>query len=198
MSTAIKQTAVQTNIPVRRPKKNFKSNIAERQTALATTYQQDPKQAWITDVACTGTHSENIQDTLHTEVTVAGVDIAIGVHKAVGGDGDAPVPGELLSAALAGCLDSTIRLIADRLNINLMRLAVVASAEVDVRGTLKLNPNVPVEFQKMHLSVDLEAAADTNPAMLNALVQAAESSCVVLQTLRQPNEISTQFNLACA
>lgn len=198
MSTATNQAKVQPEFSARTPKTNFQSMIVERQTALAMRYQHDPKQAWITDVACTGTHPENIQDSLHTEVTTAGVDIAIGVHTAVGGNSDAPVPGELLSAALASCLDSTIRIIADRLNVQLRHLAVVVSAEVDVRGTLKLNPNIPVEFQKMHISVDLNAAANTKPAMLNALVQAAESSCVVLQTLRKPTEITTQFNLACA
>ena len=41
----------------------------------------------------------------------------IGIHTAVGGNCDFPNPGELLSAALAGCLDTTVRIIANRLGI---------------------------------------------------------------------------------
>jgi hypothetical protein len=39
---------------------------------------------------------------------------AFGTHTAVGGESDYPVPGELLCAAVASCLDSTIRTIANR------------------------------------------------------------------------------------
>jgi uncharacterized OsmC-like protein len=197
MSTATYSENVQAEFSVRTANKKSQSTISERQTALAMNYQQNPKQAWITDFASTESQPENIGDTLHTTVTAAGVDIAIGVHKAVGGDSDAIVPGELLSAALSSCLDSTIRIIANRLSIKLQRLSVVVSTEADVRGTLKLNPNVPVEFQKMHISVDLKADPTTKPTMLTALLQAAENSCVVLQTLRTPPEITTQYKLDC-
>jgi uncharacterized OsmC-like protein len=197
MSTSTYQENVQTEFSGKTSNKNFQSIIAKRQTALAINYQQNPKLAWITDMACTGGQPENIKDPLHSLVTAAGENIAIGVHKAVGGDSDAIVPGELLSAALASCLDSTIRIIAERLSIQLEHLAVIVSAEIDVRGTLKLNPNVPVEFQKLHISVDLKADPTTKPSMLTALLQAAENSCVVLQTLRRPPEVTTQLNLSC-
>ncbi len=75
---------------------------------------------------------------------------------------------------------------------------MVVTAEVDVRGALLLNPQTPVAFQKMHVSVHLDAAPGTSPTILNALLQAAETSCVILQTLRTPPPITTQYDLNCA
>lgn len=166
----------------------------DRQIGLSKAYRQAPEQAWILDVARTGLGHCEISDPLHADVHVAGVDIPLGLHPAVGGDGDGPVPGELLSAALAGCMDSTIRVVASRLSIEIKHLEVIASAEIDVRGTLRLSQKVPVGFQKIHLSVDIETAPGTKPSMVKALLQAAEYSCVVMQTLKNPPEISTQFN----
>jgi len=179
-------------------KATFSGLMSERQAELANLYLQNPRQAWISDLAATSSEKVLPGNPLASSVSVAGVDIPVGVHRAVGGNGDAPIPGELLSAALASCLDSVIRIIANRLDVTLLELAVVVTAEVDVRGTLRLDPKIPVEFQKIHVSVHLDAAAGTSPALLDAMMQAAEASCVILQTLRNPPQITTQYELNCA
>ena len=102
----------------------------------------------------------------------------------------------LLAAALASCLDSTLRIIANRLDIKLIRLSVTATGEVDVRGTLMVSPDVPVGFQHFQLAVDIEAEPDTAPAMLKALLNAAEASCVVMQTLRNGVDVCTDLRMA--
>ena len=84
-----------------------------------------------------------------------------------------------------------IRVVANQLSIQLTHLEVVVSAEVDVRGTLRLSQKVPVAVQKMHLSVDIDTAPGTKPHMVKALLSAAKASCVVMQTLKDPPEIST-------
>ena len=53
-----------------------------------------------------------------------GVRVPVGVHRAVGGLHDAPTPGDLLCAALAACQDSTFRMIANLMNIELEDLTV--------------------------------------------------------------------------
>jgi uncharacterized OsmC-like protein len=53
----------------------------------------------------------------------------------------------MLCAALAACLDSTIRIIADHLDVTLSSLEVGVTAEVDVRGTLLMDRKVPGGFQ---------------------------------------------------
>ena len=181
------------------PEKVQPTTIAmhERQTPLTDLYQREPQRALIADSASTSSQVVPVTDPLHGQVTTAGHGIDIGVHPAVGGDGDGPIPGELLAAALASCLDSTLRIIANRLGIQLRRLAVTATGEVDVRGTLMVSPDVPVGFLGFQLTVDLEAEPGTRPAMLKALANAAEASCVVMQTLRNGTGVATQFNIDC-
>lgn len=174
------------------------SIMQDRHAALAPKYRESPQEAWIVDIATTGRGDAAISDPLHSDVTIAGHTIPLGVHRAVGGEGDAPIPGEILSAALASCMDSTVRIIANRLGIRLTHLEVTVSAEVDVRGTLRFALDVPVAFQKMHLSVDIETVEGTKPHMVDLLLQAAEASCVVMQTLKAPPQITTQYNKTVA
>ena len=115
------------------------------------------------------------------------------IHHAVGGYHDGPNPGDLLCAALAACLDSTIRIIANLLGVILTSLEVDVSADVDARGTLTVDRAVPVGFQMMRCHVTLQAAEGTNPKLMEKLLAAAEYSCVTLQTLRSGVSVETRF-----
>ncbi len=120
------------------------------------------------------------------------MNIPVSVHQAVGGESDFPCPGELLAAALASCLDTAIRMIANLKGIELQHLEVHVSLGADVRGTLMTGDNVPVGFQSAQMNVELEAADDQPEAHLNALLDAAERSCVILQTLRAPPDVRVE------
>lgn len=167
--------------------------MAERQAPLAKSYKQDHLRAMITDSASSHCIQVDMADPLHGKVTAGGYVIPIAVHSAVGGDSDGPVPGDLLCAALASCVDSTIRIVANRLSLALNSVDVSVTGEVDVRGTLCLQPEVPVGFQSMHVSVLLSAAQGSNQKLIAALFQATERSCVILQTLQSALKITTQF-----
>jgi len=99
----------------------------------------------------------------------------------------------MLCAALAACLDSTIRIIADRLGVTLTRLEVEVTADVDVRGTLLVDTNVPVGFQTMRCHVNIQASEGTDPKLVKKLVAASEHSCVNLQTVRSGVSIETSL-----
>ena len=118
----------------------------------------------------------------------------VGIHRAVGGNHDYPNPGDILCAALACCFESTIRMIANRLNIELLETRVKASAQVDVRGTLMIDKSVPVGFQSMQLDVVL-ISKTANPRTMNILLRAAEQSCIVYQTLKRGTPISLTTNI---
>jgi uncharacterized OsmC-like protein len=167
--------------------------MAERQAPLAKIYLQDPAKAMITDSASSQCIQADMADPLHGKVTAGAYTIPVAVHSAVGGDSDGPVPGDLLCAALASCLDSTLRIVANRLGLILSSVEVSVTAEVDVRGTLCLQREIPVGFQTMHLSVLLGAKAGTSRKLISALFQGAERSCVILQTLKSSLQITTQF-----
>ena len=156
----------------------------EAQARLRAEYKANPNLAMVTDHA--STRSINPADPFHSLVIPkAGGDPAfpVGVHSAVGSPYDAPCPGDLLCAALAACQDSSIRMVAAGLGIELTALEVHVQGTVDVRGALGVQKDVPVGFQSITSDVHLQARAGTSPEMLEKLRVAAERCCVVMQTL---------------
>lgn len=123
-----------------------------------------------------------------------GATMPVGVHSALGGVHDAPTPGDILCAALAACQDSSVRMVANLLGVQLEFLEVSVSGDVDVRGTMMVDRTVPVGFQAMRCNVQMRVKAGTDPRLVGKLEAAAEQSCVVLQTLRAPPRIETQFD----
>src|SRR5262245_50144300 len=65
------------------------------------------------------------------------VEMAIGNHPALGGDGCAPCPGELVTMALAACMDGTVRMVADLMEMELDRIRVEVVNRGDVRLMLR-------------------------------------------------------------
>lgn len=172
-------------------------NMNARQAPLISAYKTEPAQAKIVDFA--RTTSENLSPTapLHAEVLLTQHDpysVPIGVHTAVGGNCDLPTPGDMLCGALAACLDSTIRIIANKVGIPLLSLSVSVSGTIDVRGTLRVKKEVPVGFQSMNIQVNMKAIEQVSEAMLQQLVSAAEYSCVILQTLKYSPKITLNDN----
>ena len=169
--------------------------VQQRQNPLRERYRHVPTEAWIRDGAqtihgCGG-------DPFHGAVIPAnnaGGAVRFGIHRAVGGDHDYPNPGDLLSAALAACFDSTLRMLADHLDIPLRSLEVEVEAECDVRGCLLVDRGVPVGFQKLNCCVRLQPESEVEPERLQMLVGAAEGCCVVLQTLRNGVTVTTQID----
>ena len=171
-------------------------SVKKRQHPLKDHYEETPGDAKITDRAITTGY--DLGDPWHGRIKPGsvnhGVEWNFGVHRAVGGYHDAPNPGDILCAALAACLESTIRLIADRMRITLEKLEVEATADVDVRGTLVVDRDVPVGFQSMQCKVDIRATDATSKEELQKLLAYAEYSCVNLQTLRKGVKIETAIN----
>lgn len=123
------------------------------------------------------------------------ITMATGVHRAVGGDHDLPNPGNILSAALASCLYSTIRVLANRMQIQLKSLEVKVAAHVDVRGTLLVDENVPVGFQRMKVIINMVPPEGTDPKQVKELINAAEYCSINLQTLQSGVSVDKEYHL---
>ncbi len=172
------------------------SEVRARQDPLRAHYKEAPEDAMITDRARTsgGVHTDPFHGQCIPGSKDYGVVWPFGIHQAVGGYHDGPNPGDLLCAALAACLDSTIRIIADRLGVVLTSLEIEVVADVDVRGTLMVDRAVPVAFQRMRCRVHILAAEGTDPVLMEKLMTASEYSCVNLQTLRAGLPVETCFD----
>ncbi|MEJ2509063.1 MAG: OsmC family protein [Gammaproteobacteria bacterium] len=182
---------------------NIQSRVLQRQAPLRAAYQKDPQPALIVKhvrtAALPGT------DALHG-VVIPGdqynVSVKYGIDRAVGGDHDAPNPGELLCAALAACEDATIRMVADVLGVVLEDLEVEVIGRVDVRASLGMDVDSPLEFQTMeckaHIRVapgTIRVAPGTPPALVQRLKVGAERSCINLATLRRGVPVDLSFDV---
>jgi len=168
--------------------------VYNAQKPLRAEYKQTPESAMVTDHARTS--GQDASDPFHSRVEPmdgCGVVIPVGVHAAVGGTHEAPTPGDLLCAALAACQDSAVRMVANILGVELTSLEVRVTAAVDVRGTMAMDPAIPVGFQSMSCDVNLQAKDGTPPDLLEKLRFAAERCCVVQHTLKSPPQVKTTF-----
>ena len=172
----------------------MKTTVQDAQSPLRSLYKETPALAMVTDHA--RTCGADPSDPFHSTVDPmdgCGVSVPIGVHRAVGGLHDAPTPGDMLCAALAACQDSAVRMVANRLGIEILALEVRVTAQVDVRGALGMDADVPVGFQSMTCDVALKVKEGTPSKLLESLRTAAQRCCVVQQTLHHPPLIASRF-----
>ena len=170
------------------------SPVLLRHTKLGKKYKANPSTAMITDKA--EVVGSDFHDPFRTTVVMnneLNTPFRVGVHRAVGGDHDYPNPGDMLCATLASCLESTLRMIANRYSITLTKTKVSVSAKVDVRGTLRIDLATPVEFQSMHVDLVVEAKG-LNKKVLRTLIQGAKKSCIIYQTLKKGTPITIGIN----
>jgi uncharacterized OsmC-like protein len=64
---------------------------------------------------------------------------------------------------------------------------------MDLAGTLGISKDVPVGFEDIHATFEIDAPEAT-PEQLAALREKTEQYCVVMQTLIKPPKIRTSWN----
>lgn len=163
------------------------SIVRERQEPLRALYRERPEEA----IAFKRVRTVNAPDSdaMHGSVAATapqyeGLVWRYGTDRKLGGPHDAPNAGEILCAALAACMDNSIRMIADHLGVELLDLEVEVTGDVDVRGCMAIDPDVRPGFRWMAVEARIEPAADADPRLVEALATSAERLCVTLDTLR--------------
>lgn len=173
----------------------MKNSVYEAQASLRAQYKETPELAMVTDRATTcGASASDPFHSMVRPMNASTVPLPFGVHSAVGGPYDAPCPGDLLCAALAACQDSSVRMVANLMGIELVALEVKVQGTVDVRGALGIQKDVPVGFQSITCDIHLKAREGTPPEALEKLRVAAERCCVVAQTLLAPPSVQTTLH----
>src|SRR3979490_1004457 len=110
-------------------------NLRELQTPIRQRYKQDPEAAQIRLKVRSA--QADLRDPLHcAAVAVSAPEIIwrCGALPAVGGTGDFPCSGDLLLGALAACQETTIRMVAASMGIELASLEVEVEADWAARG----------------------------------------------------------------
>jgi len=155
----------------------------EREAQLRARHERLPGSAWVTHLAWT--EGSGADDPLRGVVRLGleGREIPYALESALGGPEDQVGPRELFCAAVASSVDSTLRLIAARMDVGIERLAVIVTGDVDARGALG-DLEVPAGFQSLRVEIDVALAPGQRAGAAQRLLAIAEQHCVLLQTLR--------------
>ena len=81
-------------------------------------------------------------------------------------------------------------MVAAATGVETERIEVVAEGEVDLRGTLGVDPDAPVGFESIRLRLEVDAPG-ASAEQLERLMERTERYCTVLQTLREAPSIQT-------
>lgn len=172
-----------------------KVNLRERQTPIREQYRADPESAHIVLTVASG--DSDLGDPLHCAIvprSAPTVSWRSGAHAAVGGEGDVACSGDLLIGALAACQETTIRMVAANMGIELDSLRVEVEADWDARGTLAMG-TFPIGLTGIRCRTSVRVPDDVQGERAERLLRSAEKYCVVLNTLRNGVPVESTFDL---
>lgn len=156
-------------------------DLREAQRPIKDRYRADPGAARITLTA----RGSETAGAAACSVDIGRAAYAAQAHAGVGGEGTAPCSGDLLLGALAACAQVTCQMVASASGIETTKIEVTASGELDLRGTLGIDREAPVGFDRITLRFDVEGAGERR----DELIEKTLRYCVVLKTLEQPPRI---------
>ena len=170
-------------------------NLRGRQAPIRDGYKSAPETAQIVLKVRSG--KSELTDPLHCAIvpeSAPSVAWRSGAHAAVGGDGDVPCSGDLLIGALAACQETTIRMVAANMGIELETLDVEVEADWDARGTLAMG-GYPIGLTAIRCRTRVRVPNDVQGERAAGLLRSAEKYCVVLNTLRNGVPVESTFAL---
>jgi uncharacterized OsmC-like protein len=155
------------------------------QRPLKQGYRDDPTTALLTLRAAATEEASP----LACSVDIGRAVYAAQAHAGAGGPGTAPCSGDLLLGALAACAQVTYQMVAAAMGVPVASVNVTAEGDLDLRGTLGIDPATPVGFTAIRLRFDVDAPA-AGPDQLASVLERTERYCVVLQTITSPPVIT--------
>jgi uncharacterized OsmC-like protein len=173
-----------------------KVDVRARQAPIRERYRADPDSA--PHVLRVRGGSGDLADPLHCVVLPESVPDAAfrsGAHPAVGGDRDVPCSADLLLAALTACQETTLRMVAANMGIDLEELEVTVEGDWDPRGTLAMGKEFPIGITAVRAHTRVVVRGDERGERAERLLRSAERYCVVLSTLRAGVPVESTFAL---
>ncbi|MFD1589471.1 OsmC family protein [Halorientalis brevis] len=167
------------------------SNLRDEQEPLKTEYEENPDAAQIT-LTATGEEQDDVR--------ACNVDLGRSIyeaelHEGAGGPGAAACSGDLLLGALAACSQLTAQAVAKNFGED-VDVSVEVSGDLDLRGTMGIDDDVPVGFEDVRLAVTVDGDLDAETQA--ALQTYTERYCVVYQTLQTPPPVETSWEFTDA
>jgi uncharacterized OsmC-like protein len=166
-------------------------DLREAQQPLKQRYREEPETARVTLTA---------RGSVAEEVVACSVDIGRAVqeaqaHPGVGGAGTGACSGDLLLGALAACAQLTCQMVASAMGIEARRIEALVEGDLDLRGALGIDREVPAGFERIRLHFEVDAPGATEEE-IEQLISKTERYCTVLQSLRAPSPVLVSFATA--
>ena len=163
-------------------------DLRATQRPLKERYREDPGEAQITLTARGGSSDE---------VVACSVDLGRAIqqaqaHPGVGGAGTGACSGDLLLGALAACAQLTCQMVASAMGIETERIEVKVEGDLDLRGTLGIDREVPAGFNEIRVRFEVDAPGASEEDIAS-LIEKTERYCTVLQSLRAPSPVNTEL-----
>ena len=111
-----------------------------------------------------------------------------GLHASTGGSGELACSADMLLEAVVACAGVTLRAVATAYGVTLRSGKVIAEGIWDARGTLGIDRSAPIGLTDIRLRFEIDS--DAEPDKLQRIIQTTERYCVILQTLRNPPNIT--------
>lgn len=163
------------------------AELRQMQAPIKERYKTDPKAAMITLKAKGSTDSEGIACKVETGRAIA----MAGLHPATGGSGLELCSGDMLLEALVACAGVTLKSVATAIEVPLKTGHVYAEGDLDFRGTLGVDKEIPVGFAEIRLRFEVDTDAPQDK--LDLLLKLTERYCVVYQTIKNGPRISVSM-----
>ncbi len=156
------------------------------QAPLKSKYRDNPNSALIT-LKAAGQLGEGIS----CKVSTGKAMVEAGLHPATGGNGMMACSGDLLLEALVACAGVTLSAVATAIGVEISDGVIRAEGDLDFRGTLGVDSQVPVGFVSVRLIFDLNTTATDE--QLQSLLKLTERYCVVYQTISKGVPVSVKM-----
>jgi uncharacterized OsmC-like protein len=148
------------------------------QAPIKERYRQEPTAGRVT-LRAKGNLGEGLTCKVETGRALA----VAGLHPATGGTGLELCSGDMLLEALVACAGVTLNSVATAFGIEVRSGRVEVEGDIDFRGTLGVDRDASVGFERIHLKFFLDT--DATKEQLDKLLGVTERYCVVLQTIRK-------------
>lgn len=163
-------------------------SLRELQEPIKERYADDPDAAKVT-LTATGEEDDDVRA---CSVDIGRAIYEAELHEGTGGPGTGACSGDLLLGALAACAQLTAQAVANSFGLD-ADVEVVVEGDLDLRGTLGTDEDVPVGFEDVRIDATVEGD-EIDPDAADALQRVTERYCVVYQTLQSPPEIESTWS----
>lgn len=162
-------------------------DLEEEQAPLKEEYETNPDAAQMT-LTATGEEQDDVRS---CSVDIGRAIYEAELHEGAGGPGASACSGDLLLGALAACSQLTAQAVAENFGID-VDISVEASGDLDLRGTLGVDSDVPAGFEAIRLDVTVDGDIDAETQA--ALQKYTEQYCTVYETLENPPGVATTWS----